>query len=135
MSKNYIPVKKTAVHKMLSLDKENVPNKWHRSLGRKRRNDVDKIATDVFNVLNSNVEITKKDQEIETTLKDNAKNASERTKKRCSNEVKIRAFLSNKHSVKNKVRVKTMSQHAAENSSRSDFSFAATVVSTQTSPL
>ena len=67
---------------MLSLDKENVPNKWHRSLGRKRGNDVDKIVTDVFNVLNTNVAMTKKDQEIEPILKDNTKNVSERTKKR-----------------------------------------------------
>ena len=82
ISKNYIPFKKSTACKTLNLDKENVPNKWHRSLGRKRKNDVDEISTDVFNVLNSNVAMTKKDQETETTLKYNAKNTSEKTKKR-----------------------------------------------------
>ena len=115
---------------ILKKGKENVPQKWHHSKRRKRAIDSDYVANKVFKKLDYNESMTTPDKEINALLDEEENNLSRRTKSRHNKEIKIRAFLLNTYSIQNVAREKTMTRYTSENSFRSAFSFAVTLMST-----
>ena len=80
VNKKLMPIGITSAYAILKKGKENVPQKWHRSKGRKRAIDSDYVANKVFKKLDYNESMTTPDKEINALLDEEENNLSRRTK-------------------------------------------------------
>ena len=76
IKQNHTPIKKTLAYEITHLDKQNVPNEWHRKTGRKRVQEINNMTKKLLNDLDNNPTKVSTDKLISSVVSNDGEHAN-----------------------------------------------------------